>query len=755
MSLSNDLDQFALSPFSNQLIQSGYVSLPRMQQALIEAKKTGRPIMQILEQITGNPLPLTLLRQYKDHNLFTLKILHGIEFINPETEPVDMEQITELIQKIIPFEFCRRHQVLPLKQLETSSDQISSLLVAMVNPSHGEAQEMLTELLRSHKMSWQRVGISQEDYNGLIEQYTPPLRNSYPEDRALDATLVDATEIFEEVPKEAVTIVQEDPSSPIVTLVNKILITAIERQGTQIEIDPQENSLLVLYRQGQAENLQPLFDPLPKKVAAPIISQLKIMAGLDISQQQTPQKGRIVKQDDQRTIYFFINTLPTFHGEKVSIRIVDSTVKPPTLETLITDESLVQSLPTMTDYPSGLLLVSSADKLGLSSLLYSLVSRKNPQQLNIATVEESMSHILPGVTQIEVDRDGDKDYASVLQSLSKQDLDILMVDHLREPTIARMVVEMSQSCLILTSLIANDGASALAHLSQMVDKSLLADTFIGIIHQYMVPRLCPTCLSVHDPDPAELAKFGIPSAKKAEITFYQPRILSDEALEQARERGRLCRQCNGKGYQGHTRVYEMLQGTPSLKTAIAQGAQRKTFQQAALEEDSVSPLGAALELVAQGQVSLADVEALFPDHLLNFSTSESVKDLAVDLTERLAKFEKLLVALTEEFQELKQALQSKPSSSPGLNSANALDETITETPATGELPEEEEIDLSKETIAADSPFYEELTDPGDWEDLKRELQPEQETIAADFPNPEDSGKAEEFNPFNSIPDPWS
>ncbi|HAC64323.1 MAG TPA: general secretion pathway protein GspE [Cyanothece sp. UBA12306] len=759
MSLSNELDQFARSPLTNQLIQSGYVSLPRMQQALIESKKTGRPIIEILEQITGNPLPPTLLQQYKDHNLFTLKILHGIEFINQETESLDGEQITKLINEIIPFEVCRRYQVLPLKQLEQSAQKVPLLLIGMVNPSHSEAQEVIKRLLISHNISWQRMGISQEDYDGLIEKYTPPQRKSKEQYLSSEVTLVSGTEVLEEAPQATANFFQTETSSPVVTLVNKILVTAIEKQGIEIELESQKNNLIVLYRQRNSKNFQPLFEPLPKKVAAPIISRLKIMAQLDISQQKTPQKGLIVKQGEQRILHLYVHTLPSVHGEKVSIRIVDSTFKPLTLETLISNSSVVQSVQTMTHHSSGLLLVSSANREELANLLYALVSDKNPQQLKIGTVEESISYMLPGVSQIELDLDGEKDYACVLRSLLQQDLDILMVDHLTEPTMARMVVEMSKNCLILTSLSANDGASALAHLSQMVDQSLLAQTLIGIIHQYTVPRLCPTCSSVYDPHPDQLAKFGISEPKKSEISFYKPRKLSNEAREKAKEKGRLCRQCNGKGYQGQREVYEIFPGTPSLKTAIAQGADRKAFKEAARVGNSVSPLSEALELVAQSQVSLGDLEAIFSDYLMPLSSAEPIQDVSVDLSQRLANFEKLLVALTNEFQQIKQALEQTPSSSPDLNAVvTNLDQTIIKTPNTEEFNEEDfdqEIDLSKETITADSPLYEELTDPGEWEELKRELQPGQKTHDIDVPDFDDSKESEEFNPFNSIPDPWS
>ncbi|MEA5511566.1 ATPase, T2SS/T4P/T4SS family [Crocosphaera sp. UHCC 0190] len=558
---------------------------------------------------------------------------------------------------------------------------------------------------------------------------------------------------FEETPSSDLIKLNEAQSAVVVTLVNKILAKAVEKQATHLQIEPEENFLSIRYRQG--ESFKPLIDPLPKKFTSAIISRLKLMAELDITQHQTHQKGRIRKRGGGRTIHFSVQTQPSFYGEKVLIRVLDSAIQPLSLSQLIPDQVIRKSFQPVNHRSSGLLLVTSPHKSDPSVLLYGLLWEENRNPKAIATVEESMSYILPGIKQIEVNPDTEQDYADVLQSLVGQDKQRIMVDRLPDPSVARMVAEMARNDhFMLTSLRAEDGITAIALLSQMVTPSLLADTLIGVIHQHSVRCLCPTCRTVHQPSAEEFAHWRIPPEKQAQITFYQARSLNETEVEQAREKGRLCRQCNGKGYHGEIQLYELFQSTPALRTAIAQGAEREVLKQVALSNQETSPLEAGLGLVYQGQTTLAELTRLFPDYLRASLPDEGGMMLPGDVTQRLATVEQLLMTLTQEFHQLKQALNptispETPSTMKPLDQAEAFKET--EIPI--DLPQE--IDLCQKTITSGVSFYEELTDPGDWEALKRELDPNKETIAADFSPDQDLAMGEGNNPFRSIPDPWS
>ncbi|ACB52260.1 hypothetical protein cce_2912 [Crocosphaera subtropica ATCC 51142] len=596
------------------------------------------------------------------------------------------------------------------------------------------------------------------------------MSNHSPESLNCEATLIgqklpdcEATIVADESPPQELGVptnvnFNDTQSQTVVTLVNKFLAKAVEKQATHLEIEPEANFLSIRY--GDKNSLKPLLDPLPKKLTSAILSRLKLMAELDINQSQTPQKGRIRKRGGGRTIHFFVQTQPSFYGEKMTIRVVDSAVKPPHLDNLISDALMRQSLEEMMKRSSGLFLVTSPQKQVPTPLLYSLFSKHPSNPKEMATVEQSISYLLSGMSQIEIDVDKEKDYPEVLQSLLEQDKPRIMVDRLSNPSVARMVAESAKNDrFVLTSLSAEDGISAIALLREMVTPRLLADTLIGVVHQHSLPRLCPACRTVHELSAAELAQWGISQDNKGEHTFYQARSLNDIEIEQMREKGRLCRQCNGEGYDGQVHLYEFHPITPGLKTAIAQGTNLDELKHIRFQGQQSSLMTRGLALVEQGQISLIQLKQLCPDNPDHSLQSEAITPLPTNLIQRLETMETLLMTLTQEFNQLKQSLKPPVSSTEPTTTVSFVETSIgtswvDENSQATQMNEglTPDIDLSKETITADSNLYEELQDPGDWEALKRELDPNKETmITTDFPSEEETAA----NPFKSIPDPWS
>ncbi|MDJ0508526.1 MAG: ATPase, T2SS/T4P/T4SS family [Crocosphaera sp.] len=585
-----------------------------------------------------------------------------------------------------------------------------------------------------------------------------PLEHRHPE---VEATITSNRASFETIastPPSHRSLVDETESTTISTLVNKVLAKAVEKKATEIQIEPEENFLSIRY--GHGETFKPLIDPLPKKFTPAILSRLKSMAELEVNECQTPQKGRIRKRGGGRTIDFFVQTQPSFYGEKVIIRVLDSAIKPPSLDKLIGDSQMRHSLEEMLKGSSGLLLVSRSQKKAPTPLLYSLLCAEDSNLKAMATVQESISYLLPEMKQIEVDLDGDEQYADVLSSLAQQDKSTIMVDDLCDPSIARMVAEMADNNhFIITSVSADDSLGAIALLKEMITPNLLAKTLIGVIHEHHLPRLCPTCRTIYEPSMKELVRLGIPPEKSRELTFYQPRVLNETEIEQMRDKGRLCRQCNGEGYHGRVKVYELLQITPSLKTAIAENVGLAELKQAAFGEENSPLLTTALELVEQGEIGFNDLLKLYPDTFEKSIPPETNSEVFIninedDLSERLEKVETLLMSLTQEFNELKKALHPTQNVAPPQKHIKEplLNQRFSSKQVKEAIPSN--IDMFKETIAADASLYEELyeelQDPGEWEALKRELDPNKETIIADL----DSDQNSNGNPFRSIPDPW-
>jgi type IV pilus assembly protein PilB len=160
--------QHNFSPFSNKLIQSGYINNEQMQQALVESRKSGRPLTEVLEMITGQQLPPDLLRQYKKQQLFELKILYGVESLDPEINQISTNQVSLLIDTLIPVDVCRRYRLVPLSKHE---GDLPYVLVAMVDPDNLDAQDDLNRILRPQRLGLQRMVITAEDYQRIISKY--------------------------------------------------------------------------------------------------------------------------------------------------------------------------------------------------------------------------------------------------------------------------------------------------------------------------------------------------------------------------------------------------------------------------------------------------------------------------------------------------------------------------------------------------------------------------------------------------------
>lgn len=195
MSSARDFSQAAFPPFVNQLLQSGYLSLPQVQLALIEKRQSQRSLTEIIESITGHLLPPELLKQYRQEQLFILKILHGIDVIDPETKPIIWSQIEPLLD-LIPIEFCRHHQILPLARRDGT---LMIITLAMVNPDHAEILEDLRQFLKVSNVQFERKVMRKQDYHQLLKEYLPSIPSVSPLKEQDLETLVEMTQVLGEI----------------------------------------------------------------------------------------------------------------------------------------------------------------------------------------------------------------------------------------------------------------------------------------------------------------------------------------------------------------------------------------------------------------------------------------------------------------------------------------------------------------------------------------------------------------------------
>ena len=602
------------SPFGNKLVQSGYINIEQMQKALAETRKSGRPLTEVLESITGKQLSPDMLRQYKKHHLFELKILYGVDSLDPEINPVAGNQMNELIESLIAIDICRRYKLVPLEKRDTEPP---SVLVAMVDPENLQATDDLNRILRTQGFELQRMVIAESDYQQLLDKYLEEQaqQQEHSQENPFEAPVVNDVDIanlddnFQEAEDEInddLGAVNDAQGAPIINLVNKILAKALYEKVSDIHIEPQEESLRVRFRKDGV--LSQALNPLPKKITPAVVARFKIMADLDIAERRLPQDGKIRRMYQGRKVDFRVSSLPSRYGEKVVLRILDNSATQLGLDKLITDQETLEIVREMASRPFGLILVTGPTGSGKSTSLYSVLAERNHPGINISTAEDPIEYSLPGITQVQVIREKGMDFASILRAFLRQDPDVILVGETRDQETAKTAIEAALTGhLVLTTLHTNDAAGAIARLDEMgVEPFMISGALLGVLAQRLMRRVCSECRVAYNPSQEELARFGLSAANEDDVTLYRANKLTPEQIQQAR--GNLCPKCNGIGYKGRVGVYEVMRITEQLQTLINEGATTDRIKETAVQEGMTTLLAYSLNLVREGYTTLEEVE---------------------------------------------------------------------------------------------------------------------------------------------------
>ncbi len=606
------------SPFGTKLVQSGYVNSEQMRQALIESRKTGQPLTEVLELISGQQLTPEFLRQYRKQQLFELKILYGVEFLDPEVSKVGNTTVGQLVDTLIPVDICRRHRLVPLAKNEDQKPP--SVLVAMVDPDNLEACDDLNRILRPQGLALQRMVITQEDYQQIINKYLDELavRQKYQEqEKSTDINqdlenLQNLSSSIDDAPEDAETdlgaAMKGAEDAPVINLVNRILAKALHEKVSDIHIEPQEENLRIRFRKDGV--LREAFDPLPKKIIPAVTARFKIISNLDIAERRLPQDGRIRRLFEGRKVDFRVNTLPSRYGEKVVLRILDNSATQLGLDKLITNPETLQIVQEMVARPFGLILVTGPTGSGKTTSLYSALAERNSPGINISTVEDPIEYSLPGITQVQVIREKGLDFATALRAFLRQDPDVLLVGETRDKETAKTAIEAALTGhLVLTTLHTNDAPGAIARLGEMgVESFMISSSLIGVLAQRLIRRVCATCRIAYTPTQPELARYGLSASQEEGVTFYKANSLTPEEIQAAKANNQLCPQCNGLGYKGRCGVYEVMRITERLQTLITEDAPTERIKEVAVEEGMTTLLAYSINLVREGATTLEEVE---------------------------------------------------------------------------------------------------------------------------------------------------
>ena len=392
-------------------------------------------------------------------------------------------------------------------------------------------------------------------------------------------------------------------SDPVISGVASILSKCFTLKGSDIHAEPLEDRLRIRYRVDGV--LKEAF-AFPKSHVNPIISRIKIMSKLDISEKRLPQDGRIRCLLRGRRSDFRVSTLPGRWGEKVVLRALESNNSVLNLSKLITEKKEFNLINNMSKSPYGIVIVVGPTGSGKSTTLYSMLSALNEPGVNISTVEDPVEYTLDGIHQVQVIREKGLDFSRALRSLMRQDPDIILVGETRDKETAQAAMEAALTGhMVFTTLHANDTATAITRLAEMeIPPYLIGASIIGVVAQRLVRKVCTSCSELKKINPNKnhlAASFGLKEA----------RIISNK--------NKNCPICNGTGYKGRVGIYEVMKVNEVIRELIMKQANADQIREQAFNKSGRSLLMYGMNLVKNGMTTIEEVERVC---LLNDSDNE-------------------------------------------------------------------------------------------------------------------------------------
>jgi general secretion pathway protein E len=345
--------------------------------------------------------------------------------------------------------------------------------------------------------------------------------------------------------------------APVIRLVSLIITNALEMRASDIHVEPFENRLAVRYR---VDGVLHDVESPPKRLAAAVISRIKIMANLDIAERRLPQDGRIRLRVQGKEIDLRVSTVPTMHGESVVMRILDKGGVALDFNKLGFMEDTLEAFIEVLMQPHGILLVTGPTGSGKTTTLYTALDRLNQPDVKILTVEDPVEYQMVGINQIQVKPQIDLTFANALRSIVRQDPDVIMIGEIRDLETAQIAVQSALTGhLVLSTVHTNDAASTVNRLLDMgVDDYLLTSTVIGILAQRLVRKLCPHCKEPYHALPELVEQLGIAKlAGSGDVTLYHAKG---------------CQSCGNTGFTGRFCILEMLPMSDPLRTLVMKHA---------------------------------------------------------------------------------------------------------------------------------------------------------------------------------------
>lgn len=549
-----------------------------------------------------------LLEQQKREGTRLLKLLTDKSYISEVdmvvsmgrvlgTPPVNLARIgiPADIAGLLPKEVATNHKVLPISRLE------NRLYLAMADPLNVLALDdvkritklEITPLIASEKAILDKLN-NLETARGSMEEIIEQQKREELEAEADSVEQVQ--EITDNLNEQQ--LADSTQEAPVIKLANLILVQAIKDRASDIHIEPFEKAVRLRYRIDGA-----LIDatPPPKNLQIALTSRLKIMSNLNIAERRLPQDGRMRMKVGNKDIDLRVSFLPTVHGEKCVLRVLDKSNLSASIEKLGMDADTFKRFKAAVDAPHGLLLVTGPTGSGKTTTLYSALNELNNPDYNIVTVEDPVEFQIPGINQVPVNKEIGLTFASALRSILRQDPDICMIGEIRDEETAEIAVEAALTGhQVLSTMHCNDAPGAIARLDDMgIAPFLISSSVILACAQRLMRRICNLCKEPVNYPPKMFDDLDIDPRTFDGVTLY---------------RGRGCERCKNSGYAGRAAIIEVMTVTDEIRKMVIERKSAMEIGKIAVEQGMKNLRAVALDKVREGISTLEQVLVLTSNH---------------------------------------------------------------------------------------------------------------------------------------------
>ena len=508
----------------------------------------------------------------EDQLIEALQMQLGIEYIDLTKINIPTE-----LASVVPKNIAKQYQVVPVR---VKKDE---LYLAMSDPLNFYAIEEVRKAVRkkvvpmvAHASSVERaiqVLYGNEGAARAIEEMKREQAAGQGNDTAVQDSSFVANQIDDSV-----------NNAPTIRLVNSIIERAVNERASDIHLEPHETEMVVRMR---VDGMMRTILTVPKDLQSSVISRIKIMSGLDISERRIPQDGRFNVRVREKDIDLRISTLPTVYGEKIVARLLDKSGGNLNKDNIGLSGHDMETFDRMIKCRSGVLLIVGPTGSGKSTTMYAMIGELNKPEVNMVTLEDPVEYNIDGVNQVPINEKTGMTFANGLRAILRQDPDIIGVGEIRDGETAEIAMRSAiTGHVVISTIHTNDAVGTIERLEDIgVEPYLVSSALRGVISQRLVRRICPRCRTAYTPDEDELADLGLEPQEG--LQFY---------------RGTGCPECFDTGYRGRIAVFEMLVITGRVRRLIADGASRGEIEAELKKPESgfVSLRDNAMRLVREG-----------------------------------------------------------------------------------------------------------------------------------------------------------